>query len=105
MSSQKQNTGNPGGNGSANAGPSTAFSLATLAAAPLGPAYNPVGEWEANVSRRDNLVTDFLFESATVDKSTIKKSTQKKSTPKKRAAPAQEKSSDKKSTDKKPKTK
>ncbi|KFZ18334.1 hypothetical protein V502_04147 [Pseudogymnoascus sp. VKM F-4520 (FW-2644)] len=101
MSSQQQNIGNTGGNASANAEASTKFSYAALATTPLGPTYNPFAEWEANVSRRDNPMTDFLFESVAVEEPAQTESTQKKSTQKK--STAQKKPAEKKSTQKKPK--
>ena len=42
--------------------------LAILAAGPLVPPHYPLVEWSINVSRRDNPVTDFLFEFITVEK-------------------------------------
>ncbi|OBT60799.1 hypothetical protein VE03_09892 [Pseudogymnoascus sp. 23342-1-I1] len=107
MSSQQQNTENSGGNASVNAKSIMGFPLASLATTPLGPTYNPLAEWEANVSRRDNPRTDFLFESGgAVENPTQEKRAKKKSTPKKRAAPAAEEKSEKKASGgKKPKTK
>ncbi|KFZ01501.1 hypothetical protein V500_00737 [Pseudogymnoascus sp. VKM F-4518 (FW-2643)] len=69
MSPQQQNNGNRGVNTSRNAPSSIAFSLATLAAGPLVPPHYPLIDWLTNVSRRDNPVTDFLFEFIPVEKS------------------------------------
>jgi hypothetical protein len=49
---------------------SSRFSLAILAAAPLGPSHYPLVEWSTNISRRDNPLTDFLFEFIPVEKPT-----------------------------------
>ncbi|KFY94702.1 hypothetical protein V498_03771 [Pseudogymnoascus sp. VKM F-4517 (FW-2822)] len=62
MSPQQQNNENGGDETSGNAGPSMGFSLAILAAAPLGPPHYPLVEWTTNVSRLDNPATDFLVE-------------------------------------------
>ncbi|KFY23500.1 hypothetical protein V493_05829 [Pseudogymnoascus sp. VKM F-4281 (FW-2241)] len=97
MSSQQQNSVNSGRNVPSSAGPSTGFSLDTLSTAPLGPTYNPFAEWESNTSRRDNPITDFLFDCTAVDEPTQKESGQKTMTEKKPTS--------KKSTQKKPKTK
>ncbi|KFZ18361.1 hypothetical protein V502_04128 [Pseudogymnoascus sp. VKM F-4520 (FW-2644)] len=103
MPSQQKNNGNRGENVPSNGGPSMGFFYATLATAPLGPTYNSMAEWEANVSRRDNPITDFLFESVAVEEPAQTEFPQKKSTQKK--STTQKKPAEKKSTQKKPKTK
>ncbi|KFY98153.1 hypothetical protein V498_01619 [Pseudogymnoascus sp. VKM F-4517 (FW-2822)] len=74
MSPQQQINRNGGGSTSGNAGPSmgSRFSLAILAAGPLGPPHYPLDEWSTNVSRGDNPVTDFLFKIIPVEKPTQK---------------------------------
>ncbi|KFZ05778.1 hypothetical protein V501_08026 [Pseudogymnoascus sp. VKM F-4519 (FW-2642)] len=113
MSPQQQNNRNLGDNASANVGPRMGFSFPTLATTPIGPMYDPLAEWETNVSPRDNPVTDFLFEIVAIEnptmkgtsgiKSTQKTSTEKKSTQKQHAA--HNKSTEKKPAQKKQKTK
>ena len=90
---------------------SLSISLSTVATAPLGPPYDPLAEWVANTSRRDNPIMDSLFDFGPVEnptgnepshhKSTQKKTTQKKSTQKQ---PAQNKSDQGEPAQKKPKT-
>ncbi|OBT54235.1 hypothetical protein VE04_10312 [Pseudogymnoascus sp. 24MN13] len=112
MPSQQQNNENPGSNNPYTAGYSTGFSVATLGTVPLGHTYDPLAQWEANVSW-DNPITDFLFEivpaenptekGASGKKSTQKKSTEKKSTQKQQATHS--KPTESKPAQKKPKTK
>jgi hypothetical protein len=72
------------------------FSLASLATATLGPSHDSLAEWAANVSRRDNPISDFLFEFE-FEKPIQKEPAQKK--------PTQKKSTQKKTAQKKTKTK
>ncbi|KFY00743.1 hypothetical protein V490_01231 [Pseudogymnoascus sp. VKM F-3557] len=91
MSSQnQQNTGNPSGNTSSNAGPNAARSL---------PAYDPLAAWATNMSRDDNPFSDcrFEFDALEMEKLAAKKPAPKKS--------IRKKSTEKKTTDGKRKTK
>ncbi|KFY42786.1 hypothetical protein V495_04343 [Pseudogymnoascus sp. VKM F-4514 (FW-929)] len=103
-SQNKQNTGNPTGNTSSNAGPSMGcgirgvsvghviyrpggqlLSRADLDAAASGPAYDPLAVWAASMSRDDNPFSDCRFEldAMEMEKLAAKKPAPKKSTEKK----------------------
>ncbi|OBT47749.1 hypothetical protein VE00_02277 [Pseudogymnoascus sp. WSF 3629] len=107
MPSQKQNDGKSGSNVPYTAGTSTAFSLATLGNASVGPTYDPLAQWAGNTSTRDNPRSDFLFGIVLVENRTEKEPSRKKSTQKKteKQQAAHNKSTEKKPAQKKPKTK